>query len=325
MMMLARVLAVLSAGLLSTVACLAQTRPEPAGSRPPAVIGVISGSLDGTYARIAADLAAVLDDGAQLRVLPMLGKGSVQNINDILHLRGVDVGIVQSDVLSFMRQQGDKREASRSIDYIAKLYNEEVHVLAAPGIGSLDQLNGRKVNVDVRGSGTALTAATMFGGLGLTPALTYDDQATALDKLQHGGIDALVYVAGKPVRLFTGIPPGTGLHLLPVQLTAALAESYLPSRLDAADYPILIEDGGGVETIAVGAVMAVFNWPRNSERYAAATRFTEAFFTSMDQFRRAPRHPKWREVNLGAQVPGWTRFPPAAAWLQQHRQEAGQP
>ena len=293
------------------------------------MIGVISGNLDGTYARIAADLAAVLDDGAQLRVLPMLGKGSVQNINDILHLRGVDVGIVQSDVLGFMRQgsgkEGGGKEAGRSIGYIAKLYNEEVHVLAAPGISALNQLNGRKVNVDVRGSGTALTAATMFGGLGLTPTLVYDDQATALDKLQHGAIDALVYVAGKPVRLFTGIPPGTGLHLLPVQLTAALAETYLPSRLDAADYPFLLEGSGGVETIAVGAVMAVFNWPRNSERYAAATRFTDALFTSIDQFRRAPRHPKWREVDLGAQVPGWTRFPPAAAWLQQHRQEAGQP
>ena len=58
-------------------------------------VGVISGGVDGTYVRIAADLAAVLDDGDTLRVLPIIGKGSLQNISDILVLRGVDIGIVQ--------------------------------------------------------------------------------------------------------------------------------------------------------------------------------------------------------------------------------------
>jgi hypothetical protein len=28
-----------------------------------------------------------------------------------------------------------------------------------------------------------------------------------------------------------------------------------------------------------------------------------------------PRHPKWKDVNLAAQVPGWTRFVPAQEWL----------
>src|SRR5262249_59014334 len=31
------------------------------------------------------------------------------------------------------------------------------------------------------------------------------------------------------------------------------------------------------------------------------------------------RHPKWREVNLSAEMPGWTRFKPAAEWLASHR------
>ena len=310
-----RLLAALLALLLPLGAALAQGRPVP---RTPSVVGVVSGNVDGTYARIAADLAAVLDDGDRLRVLPILGKGSVQNIDDILHLRGVDVGIVQSDVLAFLRQQkpeGAGPNPVQNISYIAKLYNEEVHVLAAPGITSLEALAGRRVNVDVAGSGTALTAATLFNNLGVSATLLHDNQADAMDKLKRGEIDALVYVAGKPARLFTSVPPGTGLHLLPIRLTEVLAQSYIPSHFDPQDYPTLVSDEAGVDTVAVGAVMAVFNWPRGSDRYLAAARFTEAFFGSLDQLRQPPRHPKWRDVDIRAQVPGWTRFGPADAWL----------
>src|SRR5690242_6308115 len=35
-------------------------------------VGVVSGGVDGTYVRIAADLAAVLDNGDTLRVLPVI-------------------------------------------------------------------------------------------------------------------------------------------------------------------------------------------------------------------------------------------------------------
>ncbi|MEM9592110.1 MAG: TRAP transporter substrate-binding protein, partial [Pseudomonadota bacterium] len=49
-------------------------------------VGIISGGIGGTYLRIATDLASVLDDGDRVRVLPIMGKGSVQNISDILYL-----------------------------------------------------------------------------------------------------------------------------------------------------------------------------------------------------------------------------------------------
>ena len=68
-------------------------------------VGVIAGGVDGTYIRIAADLAAVLDDGVRLRVIPIIGKGSLQNLSDIMFLRGIDIGIVQSDVLAFAQRQ----------------------------------------------------------------------------------------------------------------------------------------------------------------------------------------------------------------------------
>ena len=271
-------------------------------------VGVIAGGVDGTYIRIASDLASVLDDGDGLRVLPILGKGSLQNIADIVLLRGVDIGIVQSDSLAYARSRRLVPGLDQLIQYIAKLYDEEVPVLARGDIGSVADLAGKTVNIDVAGSGTAMTASLLFELLGIRVQPAQDTQDVALTRLRAGEIAAMVFVAGKPARLFAGIPPGSGLRFLPVPATDALIETYLPSSLAAADYPSLIAEGQGIETIAVGAVMAVYAWQPGTERHRKVARFVEAFQAKFPAFLRPPRHPKWRDVNLEAQVPGWTRF-----------------
>ena len=313
----ARRLALICAAVVLAGPCAAFAQapsPQKLLPTPASVIGIVSGGVDGTYIRIAADLAAVLD-GPQLRIVPIVGRGSLQNIDDVLRLRGVDIGIVQSDVLAYIRQNRILPGAERGIGYIAKLYDEEVHVLAGPGIARMEDLAGKAVNFDVPGSGTALTASTLFDKLGITVRPAYRDQASALAGLRAGAIDAIVYVAGKPARLFSAIPADAGLHLLPIPTTSALLESYLPSKLSHADYPALVPEDAPVETVAVGAVLAVFQWPPNTERYRNNARFVDGFFSSLAKLRQPPHHPKWREVNLEAQVPGWTRFPPAAEWL----------
>ncbi len=320
----ARLLA-LACAAIALAAPAAASAQAPSAQKllpPPAsVIGIVSGGVDGTYIRIAADLAAVLD-GPQLRIVPIVGRGSLQNIDDVLHLRGVDIGIVQSDVLAYIRQNRILPGAERGIGYIAKLYDEEVHVLARPGIAGIEELAGKTVNFDVPGSGTALTASILFDKLGIKVQPAYQDQASALNALRQGTLDALVYVAGKPARLFSAIPPGAGLRLLPVPTTSPLLEAYLPSKFSHDDYPALVPEDAPVETVAVGAVLAVFQWPQNTERYRNDARFVEGFFGSLAQLRQPPHHPKWREVNLGAQVPGWTRFPPAVEWLKRRAANA---
>jgi uncharacterized protein len=278
-------------------------------------VGIVSGGINGTYIRIAAELAAVLDNGDTLRVLPLVGKGSVQNIADILFLRGIDIGIVQSDVLAYIKRERLYPSVDKSIQYIAKLYNEEVHILAGKGIGRIGDLAGKKVNFDVPNSGTAMTASLIFERLKTPIEPVYDDQALALDKLRRGEIAALVYVAGKPASLFRDTRAEEGLHLLAVPLDPALLDTYLPSQISHADYPTLVPEGETVETVAVGAVMAVYNWAPGSDRYRKVAHFVTAFFEQFPALLEPSRHPKWREVNLAAQVPDWTRFAPAEDWL----------
>ncbi len=275
-------------------------------------VGIVAGGVDGTYIRIAADLAAVLDDGDRLRVIAMLGRGSVQNIADIMVLRGVDLGIVQSDVLAYARRERLFPSVERLIQYICKLYDEEVHILAAPGIERVQDLAGRPVNVDLRGSGTAMTASLLFGALGIQVQERNSSQDVALEALRRGEIAALVYVAGRPARLFSGIRAEDNLRFLPLPAEPALLETYLPARLGPEDYPALVPPAG-VDTLAVGAVLAVYAWPTGSERHRKVSRFVEALTDNFQAFLRPPRHPKWREVNLSAEVPGWTRFVPGSA------------
>jgi len=281
-------------------------------------VGIISGAITGTYARIATDLSAVLDSGNDLRVLPIIGKGSVQNITDILYLRGIDVGIVQSDVLQYILETGTYPDIASRISFITKLYNEEIHILTRTDVRSVQDLRGKKVNFANEGSGTYMTASVVFRKMGIEVEITTFDYELALEKLKNGEIDALVYVAGKPAPIFASIKPEEGLQLLNLELTPELAETYLPGEFGPSDYPGLIPPNQEVKTVAVGAVMAVFNWRKGNGRYYKLKRFVEAFFTNFDKFLQAPRHPKWQEVNLAADVPGWKRFGPARTWLETH-------
>lgn len=281
-------------------------------------VGIIAGGVNGTYIRIASDLAAVLDEGDRLRVLAILGRGSVQNIIDILYLQGIDIGIVQSDVLRFMSAEGGFGNLEGYIHYITRLYNEEVHVLARADVVSLEDLAGQPVNFDNTGSGTHMTASLIFDTLGIAVEPTTHDQALALELLRDGEIAALVYVAGKPTQLFRELGDDDPVHFLDIPYTPELLETYVPSQLVHADYPAVIPEEEPVDTVAVGAVMAVYNWPPDSARYHKVARFVEAFFGSFDQFLEPPRHAKWQEVNLTAEVPGWTRFAPARQWLAEH-------
>ena len=277
-------------------------------------VGVISGGIDGTYIRFATDLAAVLD-GEDTRVLAIMGKGSVQNIDDILYLKGIDIGIVQSDVFQFVKRANKHPTIDDRIHYITKLYNEEFHLLARREIKSIQDLAGKRVSFGVAGSGTAMTAGIVFDTLGIRATPVSMGATDGLEALKNGQVDAMVYVAGKPTRLFNSVTAADNLHFLTVPATKELLGTYLPSKLGQADYPQLVAEGQDVKTVAVGAVMAVYNWQPGTARHTKVSRFIEAFFSNFDSFKRAPRHPKWQEVSLTAVVPGWNRFKPAEDWL----------
>src|SRR5262249_30936391 len=66
-------------------------------------VGVAGGLLEGTFIRYAADLGKALDDGENMRVLPIVSYGAVGNVSDLIYLKGVDIAITYSDVLDHFK------------------------------------------------------------------------------------------------------------------------------------------------------------------------------------------------------------------------------
>ncbi len=271
-------------------------------------------AADGASIQMAEDVASVLDDGATRRVLPVVGHGSVQNVLDLKALRGVDLAIVQSDVLEAAKQK-KLVPGVETINYIAKLHNEELHILARPEIARIEDLAGKKVDF---GGGAAITGAAVFDLLRIKVEALSDDHALALQKLKSGEVAAMAFVAAKPTPLFEVLRGGDGLHFLAIPLKPELASAYVPAQLTNEDYPRLIANDAPVDTIAVGMVMIVATLTPTTERYRNVVNFVDAFFTQFPRLQDAPRHPKWTEVNLTAELPGWKRFGPADTWLKRN-------
>src|SRR5215813_8021499 len=201
-------------------------------------IGLISGSpnSDDTYLQMAYDLADVLNDGDNLRILPIAGIGGPRNIRDVRYVKGIDIGLTQTSILNNFRRSNERMgQSENKIAYIARLFNEEVHLVARANIASIAQLRGLKVNFDAKGSGTSYSMRDVFKALGIEVQEVSMSQAEAFEKVKSGEIAATVLIAGKPVRSMTKLTPTDGLHFVSVPYPQQLIDDYYPSTLTHND------------------------------------------------------------------------------------------
>jgi TRAP-type uncharacterized transport system substrate-binding protein len=283
-------------------------------------LAVIADGLGSTDLAVAQDLAAALDDGDDLRILPMVGAGGGRNIRDVRFMKGVDLGITQASLLARMRASREIGALDDKIVYLAKLFNEEMHVLvrADSGLATLDQLGGRTVALGEPGSGTQLIARDVLDRLGIAVREANMPTSDAIARLKAGDVDAVVLVGGRPVPALANLPGD--LRLLPVPFAKPLREDFLPAALSSEDYPGLIAPGRAIETLAVGTVLIAYNWPKDSDHYRKIAKFVAALFPRIAALQTPSHHAKWREVNLAATLPGWTRFSAATDWLAQYHE-----
>ena len=285
------------------------------------VVTIMAGSPSGTDLAIVQDIASVLDDGDRLRVLPMVGKGPEQNIKDVLFLRGVDMGVTQANLLKHFDKTGELGSNLKGqIAYVAKLFNEELHILVREDINDIKELSGKPVNFGPAGSGAEITGRLIFEALGVETQKLHINDADAIEKLRRGEIAATIAVTGKPAPVLTSLKDTTGLKLLPVPYAMGVEDEYYPATLTHEDYPTLVPAGQSVDTVSVCAVLISFNWSSDSVRYAKLAKFVDRFFANFDRFLETPRHPKWREVNFAATLEGWRRSPLAQKWIDRAQQ-----
>jgi len=296
-------------------------------------VSVIVSGISCTCARFTEDIRNVVNDLSPdgIRVLPVLGVGGLQNVNDVLFLKNIDMGVVDEDNLRLLKKKDPVLYANveQRIQYITKLYNSEFQVVARDEIKSYDDLRGKKVNFNLKDSQTEVTADTVFNTLNIPVQRSYYDNDEAIKRLISGDISAMIILTGAPQAALAKLKKEDGVHFLALDQESLpkhdlhdLFASYLPAELTHELYPNLVPEGTTVPTLANRALLVAYAWPENSEKYKKVAKFIDAFFGKIDQFNNSSRHPKWREVNLAAEMPGWVRFKPAADWLAAHRNQA---
>lgn len=305
-------------------------KPQATSTKPPAensafgagirermniwTVGLAAGPPEGAPLRYAAELARAFDDGDEMRVIPLVTRGASDNLKDLLFLRGVDAAIVNGDVLGELSSQPD---VLRKVNYIANLFPAEVHIVARPEIKTLEDLNGKTVNFNSKGTAAAYTGPNVFDKLQIKVTKTFMPHPLAVKQMtERGDIAAVVLVSSKPLDALVGKKFPEGFHFLPVPYGIKLGQYYMPSTLKDTDYPDLIASGAQVSTIAVPVVLAAFDWPKGSDRYRRMERFVRYWFVKLPILQSQPGyHPKWKDVNLAGKVPGWNRFPPVQTEL----------
>ncbi len=274
-------------------------------------VGIIAGRADSAFTRLADDLGVALDDGNNLRVLTVLGSGSLKNIEDLITLKGVDVAITQSDTLAFYEKINVIPGIKNYVRYITKIHNEEFHLLTSANIKNIRELQGKKVNFGRSGTGTFMTSSVVFDALDITVEVTDYPHRKAYELLKAGEIDAMAKVDGKPVEVISDASIDDGVHLIPVP-AAELSELYESSSLKYEDYPTLFATRDDfVETVSVSSVMASYNWPSDHPRRAKLDRFTAKMFKNIAELKDPSNgyDPKWAGVELDGEVVGWERDP----------------
>lgn len=279
-------------------------------------IGLAGGLPEGTFIRFSAEIARNLNDPAQLRVLPVITQGATDNIKDLLYLKGIDVAITNADVLDYFKNVERIPNIEKRINFISELVISEVHLVVRPEVNSIQDLEGKKVSLGAKGAGQSTTGPIVFKRLGVKPEFVYVNNAIALEKMKTGEISAIVNNGAKPLNLLSSFKNDAGFKFLPIPIDR-FDEYYVPSTLTEKDYPGFIKAGEKVETLGVQTVLAVYNWPRESDRYRRVQRFIDRYFDMFEKFHVPPYHPKWKSVNLSATVPGWIRYSVADEKLKQ--------
>lgn len=307
---------------------LAQAAPRPPARRPQRgqrieseaarkeainsnTVGLAAGRIEGAPLRFAAELARVLDDGDNMRVLPVVTRGIFDNVFDLLYLRGVDAAIVYGDVLEHFKKTPEISGIARRINYLAGLFPSELHIFVRPEIKSLKDLEGKPVNFNTEGTAAAYSGPIILERLGIKVDAKFIPHSVAMQEMRKSDMfAATVWVSSKPLAPFVKGNWPEGFHFLPVTYTEAL-EYYLPAYLENEDYPSLIPKGQRIATIAVPAVLAVYDWPPETDRYRRMVRFVDYLVERLPKLQTDPGfHKSWKDVNLAAKVPGWKRFQP---------------
>lgn len=310
-----KVVCVLAATLLTTAGSVLGEDDKDIARMNAGAITLITDGSDLQASHYATDLAALMEAERDLRILPVLGHGPVEAIRDLLFLKGIDASIVPSDTVAYMRKQGLIQDVEKKVTYVARLGSAQLHVITRKDIATLNDLAGKKINVGAASEARFVTASLLFESLGVNFTAVDGREADAAKLLKNGKADAIVLLAPQPSPIAEDLASSGGFRLLNVTGNDELNAIYAPAMLNAKSYQGLAQEGGVTETLSVSYAVAVFNWKKGTDRYYKLRKFADVLYSGIGDLQTGHWQAAWTDVNLSADLPGWTRYVSADEWL----------
>lgn len=290
-------------------------------------ITIVTGLKTGTYYIFGRDIFEVAKK-AGIDILVKPSEGSIDNIKRVNSEDNITLGVVQSDVLGFLgrSKNPDSMKMANNLRMVFPFYNEEVHVLARKEIKDFKDLQGKKVAIGEEGSGNMLTSINLFSMMNITAAESQKiPSAQGVVAVLKGEIDAVIFVGGKPVRLFKNLEDLTlpenqkyaqmleKVHFIPMN-SPKMLEEYKPAEITSSDYNFVKEP---VQTISVQAVLISYDFSQGGKdsdsfkRCEQIGKFADILRAGLPALKETG-HAKWKEVNLDANVSVWKKD--SCAW-----------
>lgn len=272
-------------------------------------VGIMCGRSTGALLPYCEDMAAELNDnlGYSLRVVPMIGEGSMRNVEDILYLKGVDLALANADTLDFMQRQNIHPNIKERLSYITSLESSVLHLVSTKGIASIYDLEGKKVNFGTVGSGTFLTMTNTFEALNINVDVQSDVESVALERLKQGEIDAIGINASIPSSLVQSITAEDNLKLLNVPVDC-LSGPYETVVTESAVYPSLIPTDLDWTAPRVRVVLLAYRWPNDHPRCGRVKRFATALLDNIPSIKQGLFKSRWGDVDPDAEVKDLIRW-----------------
>ena len=206
----------------------------------PVQLTLVTGDITGTYYEVGSAMQEVLNEQLTLCQLDVESTGgSKANVNLITDGEA-EMAILQSDVISYAHT-GTNAFADTGVEdnalWVAGLYNETVHIVAAEGITDVSQLAGKRVCLGDIGSGTRVIAEQILAAYGMTiddVDAVYDSFRDSMEALAQGEIDAAFTVAGAPTPAITELAAANKFSMISLTDDAL---AYIGSH-----FPFLIQD-----------------------------------------------------------------------------------
>lgn len=289
---------------------------------PPSEVTISSGLSEGVYHAYAQRYAeAFARNGVKLTVAA--SEGAEMNLQ---RLRGnsqpaAEMAFIQGG----MGESAMERAAGARLETLARVDIEPLWIFTrVAGLDALEQLQGLRVSLGPRGSGTRKLALLLLEQVRLGPQDIVDSEISgmaAVQALKQGTLDAVVMVSGTQSLVVKEFLRTPGVSLVQLRRSAALTERlpYLQLRLlpqGALDAAARLPARDVALLVTTSSLVARADLHPALQRLAAEVALD--VHAGPGPFHRAGYFPSLRRIEFPASEEARRTFVRGRPWLEQH-------